>query len=275
MKISIIVPVGNEAEWKTCEASLHESIAAAGDKVEAELLPCWDLEHKGAYVARNEGLRRATGDWIAWVDCDDVVEVEWLSEIAGAIVRVERGERVDVIQFDATEVKDGKTRPLTYATQGLVSGEDFARELLRNDGMPAWLWTRVFRRELFDGASFNGRVKQDYQMFLQILPRIRQVWSIGKPLYRYIRHGRGLSNYVQQMDYRAAGAEFEALIAKLPAAWLTDAQIGLALTMADVAVHSKGDNGSRFFVRKYLGAVLLDRKVPFRLKIKALLAALR
>ena len=274
-KISIIVPVGNEAEWKTCEASLCTSIAAAGDKAEAELLPCWDLEHRGAYVARNEGLKRATGDWIAWVDCDDVVEVEWLSEIAGAIVRVERGERVDVIQFDATEVKDGKTRPLTYATQGLVSGEDFARELLRNDGMPAWLWTRVFRRELFDGASFNGRVKQDYQMFLQILPRIRQVWSIGKPLYRYIRHGHGLSNYVQQMDYHAAGAEFEALIAKLPAAWLTDAQIGLTLTMADVAVHSKGDNGSRSFVRKYLGAVLLDRKVPFRLKIKALLAALR
>ena len=275
MRISIIVPVGDEAEWKTCEASLRASISAAGEKAEAELLPCWDLEHKGAYVARNEGLRRATGDWIAWVDCDDVVEVEWFSEIAGAIGRVECGERVDVIQFDATEVKDGKTRPLTYAKQGLVSGEDFARELLRNDGMPAWLWTRVFRRELFDGTSFNGRVKQDYQMFLQILPRIRQVWSIGKPLYRYIRHGHGLSNYVQQMDYHAAGAEFEALIAKLPAAWLTDAQIGLALTMADVAVHSKGDNGSRFFVRKYLGAVLLDRKVPFRLKIKALLAALR
>lgn len=274
-KISIIVPVGNEAEWKTCEASLLASIAAVGEKVEAELLPCWDLEHKGAYVARNEGLRRATGDWIAWVDCDDVVEVEWFSEIVGAIGCVERGERVDVIQFDATEVKDGKTRPLTYAKQGLVSGEDFARELLRNDGMPAWLWTRVFRRELFDGASFNGRIKQDYQMFLQILPRIRQVWSIGKPLYRYIRHGHGLSNYVQQMDYRVAGAEFEALIAKLPAAWLTDAQIGLALTMADVAMHSKDDNGSRFFVRKYLRRILLDVKVPFRLKIKALLAALR
>lgn len=283
-KISIIIPVGNEAEWKTCEASLRESIAAAGREVEAELLPCWDLEHKGAYVARNEGLKRATGEWIAWVDCDDVVEKSWFGEIADVVSRVERegraegaeeNDRVDVIQFDATEVKDGKTRPLAYAKQGLVSGEDFARELLRNDGMPAWLWTRVFRCELFDGASFNGRVKQDYQMFLQILPRIRQVWSIGKPLYRYIRHGHGLSNYVQQMDYHAAGAEFEALIAKLPAAWLTDAQIGLALTMADVAVHSKGDNGSRFFVRKYLSSVLLDRKVPFRLKIKALLAALR
>ena len=271
MKISIIIPVGDLSAWKACEASLRESVSAADGVAEAEVLPCFDFEHKGAYVARNEGLKRATGDWIAWVDCDDVVEKPWLGEIAAAIAA---HPDVDVIQFDATEVKDGETRPLRYAKQGRVSGDEFARELLRNDGMPAWLWTRVFRRELFAEASFNGRVKQDYQIFLQILPRIRHVWSIGKPLYRYIRHGHGLSNYVQQMDYRVAGAEFEKLIARLPARWTSDAKIGLALTMADVAVHSDAENGARFWTRKYGLLVLADLKVPLRLKAKCLMAML-
>lgn len=269
MKISVIVPVGNEAEWEICEASLRESVSAVDGMAEVEILPCFDLEHKGAYVARNEGLKRATGDWIAWVDCDDAVERSWFGEIA---VAISAHPDVDVIQFDATEVKDGRMRRLAYAKHGRVSGDAFARELLRNDGMPAWLWTRVFRRELFAEASFNGRVKQDYQMFLQILPRIRHVWSIGKPLYRYIRHGHGLSNYVQQMDYRVAGAEFEKLIAKLPARWLTDAKIGLALTMADVAVHSTVENGARMLTRRYGLLVLLDLKVPLRLKVKCLMA---
>ena len=251
--------------------SLRESVSAADGVAEAEVLPCFDFEHKGAYVARNEGLERATGDWVAWVDCDDVVEKTWFGEIAAAIVA---HPDVDVIQFDATEIKDGKSRLLRYAKQGRVSGDEFARELLRNDGMPAWLWTRVFRREVFADSSFNGRVKQDYQMFLQILPRIRQVWSIGKPLYRYIRHGHGLSNYVQQMDYRVAGAEFEKLIARLPARWTSDAKIGLALTMADVAVHSDAENGARFWTRKYGLLVLADLKVPLRLKAKCLMAML-
>lgn len=271
MKISVIVPVGNKDEWKICEASLRESVSAADGAAEAEILPCFDLEHKGAYVARNEGLKRATGDWVAWVDCDDVVEKTWFGEIAAAIAA---HPDADVVQFDATEVKDGKMRPLRYAKQGRVSGDAFARELLRNDGMPAWLWTRVFRREVFADASFDGRVKQDYQMFLQILPRIRQVWSIGKPLYRYIRHGHGLSNYVQQMDYRVAGAEFEKLIARLPARWTSDAKIGLALTMADVAVHSDAENGARFWTRKYGLLVLADLKVLLRLKVKCLMAML-
>ena len=271
MKVSVIIPVGDEAQWTRCEERINASLAAVADAADFEVLPCFDLEHNGAYVARNEGLAKATGEWIAWVDCDDEVEVNWASEIAAAI---RSHPDVDVIQFDATEVVRGNTRLLTYRYRGAVDGEKFVHELLRNDGMPAWLWTRVFKRELFDGLRFEGRVKHDYGMFLQLLPRVRSVWSIGKPLYRYNRHGLGLSNYAQGMDYAAAGSRFEALIEALPNEWHKDGSIGLALTMADVARHSKAENGSRRWVRKYLWNVLMDWNVPLRLKVKTLLAAL-
>ena len=271
MKISIIVPIGNMEDWKVCEQSIDKAIATYKGDVEAELLPCWDLEHRGAWIARNEGLDKATGDWIAWVDCDDVVEADWFSEIVNAI---ESHTDVDVIQFDAVEVKMGVERSLQYWRKGYVSGDAFSRELLRNDGMPAWLWTRVFRRELFKGKRFAGRVKQDYRMFLEILPRIRHVWSIGSALYRYNRTGGGLSNYTQSMDYLHAGRELDILINELPVSWHHDAHVGLALTMADVARHSAKENGSITWVRRYLFEVLKDLHVPFRLKVKSILAAL-
>ena len=271
MKASVIVPVGDMAQWKHCEVSIINSIVAAPKDIEFEVLPCFDLEHKGAYLARNEGLAKAKGDWIAWVDCDDEVEPCWASEIVAAI---KSHPEVDVIQYDAIEVRGSKTRPLRYGCEGEVSGEQFARELLRNDGMPAWLWTRVFRKELFDGLQFEGRVKQDYRMFLSLLPRVKRVWPIAKPLYRYIKHGHGLSNYTQDMDYAQAGKEFDGKIETLPDTWRHDSHVGLALTMADVAIHSKCDNGSRQWVRRFLGCVLKDRHVPMRLKIKAFLAAI-
>ena len=271
MKVSVIIPVGDAVQWTRCEKRINASLAAVADAVDFEVLPCLDIEHKGAYLARNEGLAKATGEWIAWVDCDDEVEENWASEIAAAI---RSHSDVDVIQFEATEVVRGNTRPLTYRYRGLVDGEKFAHELLRNDGMPAWLWTRIFKRELFDGLCFEGRVKHDYGMFLQILPRIKSVWSIGKPLYLYNRHGMGLSNYAQGMDYAAAGRRFEALIKALSNEWHKDGSIGLALTMADVARHSKTENGSRYWVRKYLWNVLTDWNVPLRLKVKSVMAAL-
>lgn len=50
--------------------------------------------------------------------------------------------------------------------------------------------------------------------------------------------------------------------------------VGLVLTMADVARHSKCENGSRQFIRKYLREVIFDGKVPLRLKAKASFAAI-
>ena len=138
MKISIIVPVGDEGAWRICEESIRRSVSAYNGDVQAEVLPCFDLEHRGAYIARNEGLARATGDWIAWVDCDDVAEPDWIKEIADA---VSSHPDADIIQFDIFESKNGKTMVVAYRHKGAVEGDVFAHELLRNDGMPAWLWT--------------------------------------------------------------------------------------------------------------------------------------
>lgn len=273
MKASVIVPVGDADAWAECEKGIRESVAAARTPgFEAEIVPSFDLGRRGAFAARNEGLSRASGDWILWVDCDDAVERGWFGEIAAAVLA---HPDADVVQFDATEVRGGATRPLKYGAVGEVSGDAFARELLRNDGMPAWLWTRAFRRTLFDGLSFKGRVKHDYGMFLKLLPRIRRVWSVGKPLYRYIKHGHGLSDYVQPMDYREAGRRFADSIAALPREWRHDADVGLCLTMADAALHAKGARGAAHWTRRRLAAALFDRRVPARLKLKALAASVK
>ena len=273
MQISVIVPVGDEEAWCICRQSLENSINLLGQNcgIKFEVLPCFDLEHRGVSMARNEGLAKATGDWIAWVDCDDEVDLNWAREIC---VAISSHPDVDVIQFDVTEAKKNDIRLLPYKYKGYVDGETFAHEVLRNDGMPAWLVPRIFKRELFKGKKFVGSNKEDYGMFLQVLPKIRNVWSIGKSLYRYNRHGAGLSNYAQNMDYRVAGCQFESLIAELPSEWRHDANVGLALTMADVARHSRVENGARRWVRKYLWSVLFDLKVPMRLKVKSLMAAI-
>ena len=271
MRISVIIPIGDAEHWQVSEKSILDSVAQKGNDVDFDILPCFDLEHKGAYLARNEGLAKAKGDWIAWVDCDDIVECDWAKGIADAVIA---HPDADIIQFDTFENWDGNVKLVAYRYKGVVDGEAFAHELLRNDGMPAWLWTRVFKRKLFNGVYFEGRVKHDYGMFLKILPQVKSVWSIGKPLYHYMRNGKGLSAYAQQMDYAVVGAGFEKSIAELPSAWRHDANVGLALTMADVARHSGCENGSRQFVRKYMWQVICDRTVPFRLKVKTILAAI-
>ena len=82
MKISVIIPIGNREVYRSCKDSILQSVAAAsGGDCDWELVEVFDDERKGVAWARNEGVRRATGDYVAWMDCDDQVQVRWAAAI--------------------------------------------------------------------------------------------------------------------------------------------------------------------------------------------------
>jgi len=271
MKISVIIPVGDEKAWAGCKASIERSVAAYTGNVEAEILPCFDLEHRGAYVARNEGLAKATGEWITWVDCDDFVEVEWFSTISNAL---EADSRCDVLVFGINEIRHGTKRRLYSPVEHYEDGSSYARWMLGGLGFPHWLWHRAFKRELWKDVVFEGRVKQDYQASIQFLPKVKCVKFIPDCIYCYVRHGHGLSNYVQKMDYDAACKGFLQLIDRLPREWQEEARRGMALMLPDVILHDRKVVGANKYLRPYFWQILTMPGMSMRFRLKSLLACL-
>lgn len=275
MKLSVIIPVGNKDAWANAERSIRASIAACKETVEWELLPCFDLEHRGAFTARNEGLRRATGDYVAWVDCDDVLKENWADRIASAVSeRSHDGRPIDVLVFAAVELKDGRERLLRFNYPSWMDGDSYGKKMLYGVDAPHWLWNRVFRRELLSGVNLTVPVDEDYQFDLLVLPRVKTVRYLDEALYTYVKHGHGLSSYVRTMDYGAAGREFLDIIEGLPSDWREGSRMGLGLLMPDVVLHDRRAKGAGQWVRKYALQALFRRDVGLRFKIKILLAAL-
>ena len=271
MNLSVIVPVGNVEAWRECEKSLYDSIQACQLNAEIEVLPCFDVCHKGVFVPRNEGLNRAKGEWIAWVDCDDVVELNWAQVIVSAI---RNHPDVDIIQINLTEEFRGKCRKVNYKYSGLVQAETFAMEMLRGAGMPAWLVTRIMKRSLIGNNRFTLKVFEDYDLFLSILPRVRKVWAVNEHIYRYKRNESGLSSYNERLDFHLVGQTLENHILALPRLWRNEARKGLALMMADVSRHSKHSFAVWPYVAKGLFCILGDPDISLRLKVKTILAVL-
>lgn len=274
MKVSVIIPVGSEEPWSRCRQSIEASIADGGKAVEFEILPCMDLGRRGVSVARNEGLSRATGDWIAWVDCDDEVAPQWAARIADEI-----SEDCDVLSFGAALSRsDGDDMvEIRYAKRSCkVPASRYLQDCLIDVGSSTWLWNKVFRRSLFDGLGFEGVTQEDFRILPRVLARARQVKAIPDILYMYRRPEKSLTHDgggdVNAQGIVAAindGLRDVGNAGEIMSAW----KEGCALRAADCIYHSGANAELSCFLRRNLWRILVDMRQGVRVKAKAVLAA--
>lgn len=139
--------------------------------------------------ARSEGLKRASGEYVAWVDGDDEIATGsdgWLERILKAI------EDLPDIIYLGYRIGDGVT-----GTRG-----DMVREILRGRRRMMSLWSVVTRRELWDGVAFDesARVMEDWGVMLKLLERAKTCAKIDAPVYRYVVNPKSTTHAADHAD---------------------------------------------------------------------------
>ena len=129
-------------------------------------------DNGGVSSARNRGLQEAKGEYIVFIDSDDMVSDDYIEQIFKAI---ESNPDTVYISWKSMDGKLGK----------IISSE--------NDEFNPWnrcVWNRVFKREYIKGMEFNEdmQVAEDDD-FLKRLPVPNFKTYISKPIYFY-RAGR-------------------------------------------------------------------------------------
>ena len=208
-KISVVVPVYNvEAYVEKCLASLAaqtypnmevivvddastdgggpicDAWAARDRRFQVLHLP----ENQGLSAARNEGVRRAQGAYISFVDSDDYVEPSLLETLYRALE--ETRADISVCGNEGLCLKPGPAQVLTPA--------EAARCLA---GRSPFLWTawgKLFPAELARQIPFDRSALccEDLLFFYQALKQAGRIAYVPDPLYHYvfregslIRHG--------------------------------------------------------------------------------------
>lgn len=203
--ISVIVPVYNTGEsLKRCVESIlsstYENIEVIlvddGSRADTAIL-CDECAYKsrkvrvfhrnngGVSAARNFGMSISRGEFITFVDADDSVEKEMLTELYNLCI----AENADLGIAGYRECLPDQTLEF-HNKAAKWENEDILRIFLMEHIIGWNVWGKLYRREILEGINFplGRRAAEDMFFLYQVSKRANCVVYKDSVLYNYLKN---------------------------------------------------------------------------------------
>lgn len=145
--------------------------------------------HSGVSIARNKGLSSAKGDLIFFLDSDDYIEKNSLSEL----LKLQEESDADIICTQPTsDSSRSKEIPYTYK---LMSGKKALKMFLNVKKVSGYAWGKVYKRQILENITFpeNMNYGEDGVFsYMAILHSRRVIYSDMK-FYHYEKRENSLT----------------------------------------------------------------------------------
>ena len=223
--ISIIIPVHNIASYidKCLQSILQQTYTefeiilvndgSSDDSynkciVFKEKNPLLDIfiinkqQNEGVTAARRDGVKKAKGKWITFVDGDDTLPSDALENL----IMYMHSDVSIVLGAHNLEFDDNTCTSFLNKKTGKFNYAEYIKMLLTNDVQNA-PWAKLFRKEVFNEYVFDLpkeiKSQEDFIMNIRIaVTQKNNVVVIAKSVYnyKYHREGSAITLYRQKLD---------------------------------------------------------------------------
>lgn len=208
--ISIIIPVYNVEQWldRCVESVVNQTykdieimlIDDGSTDKSSEMCDKWaeydcritayHKQNEGLGLTRNFGLKKASGEYIAFIDSDDSVDERYIECLYNAAL-------ISGADYVSSEYKiyDCVTGKTTYRHRNMYEGIyaiEEEKQIFLNTIYPA-AWGKLFRRKfLLDNEIFQSRIKHEDLAIHSICVLLsNKVMHINKVMYNYTVNRNG------------------------------------------------------------------------------------
>ena len=154
-------------------------------------------ENQGLSMARNNGVKKASGKYIIFIDSDDYVEKDLLKQIDKEI------EDVDVLRYQVITEDEKEENKKTYNEEAfdIMKGYD-AFKYIANYHFVEPAWCYVYKTQYYKDNKFNFKkdvYHEDFGLIPYVIYKARKVKSISYAGYHYVTRKGSIMN---NSDYK-------------------------------------------------------------------------
>lgn len=300
--VSVIVPVYNvERYLQECVSSIltqtyrdielilvddgsRDGSSAIADRIgqSDDRVKVIHQQNQGQSAARNAGLDIAAGEWVMFVDSDDM-----FTDPDAVALAVELGQTndADMVVCPLAYAPGKQTAPYKVKTlTGHVAAESMLYQTADPYGLQPSPCAKLIRRLVFKRFSFQpGTLYEDLLLLPQLTASLRKVVVTNHPVYFYRDNPESTLCSFSQRRYQALSV-CEALLehfssdeqlAKAAADRLLSASFNQLLLMGQYGVLNEDvERRAIQYIRQYRMASLLNPKVRMRNKAGVILSLL-
>lgn len=148
-------------------------------------------ENQGLGMARNTGLKNATGDYVVFVDSDDFWKgCDSLQKIVEVLTKDTEIDLLffNVFYYDNTTGKEIKWKPYPAINGGKSHGCEAFKKLVQSGVVPMSAWSKVVKRDILiqNNILFPSKIYgEDIPWFITLMGSVGTVTFLNEYIYAY------------------------------------------------------------------------------------------
>lgn len=146
-------------------------------------------ENRGAFIARMRIVDEAMGEWVGFVDADDLIDPQMYKIL---LEETKKNKHIDMVvcAFNKVDSESGKVRAVQMDSYGNTILDFIEKPEERGllAGVNPAYWNKIYKKEKLKNLlrlGYSPKIMEDLLFATSVFPMIEGVAFIEKPLYDY------------------------------------------------------------------------------------------
>ena len=187
----IEIIVVNDGSPDESQKIIDRYVQAYPNKVRAYI-----KENGGLSDARNYGIKKASGEYIGFVDSDDYVNLDMYQNMYNKA----KENDFDVVACDIRYVYDDYSKEVSSLVDNDIFYQSDVKKQMVNIYPAAW--NKIYRRNLFDEVLFKKNVwYEDVEFLYRLLPYVKTIGTLKKSFVNYVQRDGAITRTFDSRVY--------------------------------------------------------------------------